>query len=298
MALHSDNLLLFLAVLDQGSFSAAARALGRVPSAISMAVAQMEAELDLRLFERSTRELRPTEVARALEPQARQLVARLAQLQAHALALHQGLERRLTLAIAPELLSAAWSEALARLAEEFPALEVDVLSAPQAAVLRMLHAGEIDLALVFERVGFDERESFQELGSERLVAVMAPQHPLAGQRLRQDQWAELRQIAVARRDAGAADDPRVLVSRRLWRTDSHLATLSLVQAGLGWAFLPQRMVAPLLAAGSLLQIEFENMSNEVRLWVDVVWRRDRPLGLGAQRFIALMRPAHSGQVPR
>lgn len=292
MALHSDNLLLFLTVLDQGSFSAAARSLGRVPSAVSMAVAQMEAELDLRLFERSTRELRPTEEARALEPQARQLVARLAQLQAHALALHQGLERRLTLAIAPELLSAAWSEALAQLAEEFPALEVDVLSAPQAAVLRMLHAGEIDLALVFERVGFDERESFQELGSERLVAVMAPQHPLAGQRLRQDQWAELRQIAVARRDAGAADDPRVLVSRRLWRTDSHLATLSLVQAGLGWAFLPQRMVDPLLAAGSLLQIEFENMSNEVRLWVDVVWRRDRPLGLGARRFIALMHPAH------
>ena len=298
MALHSDNLLLFLAVLDQGSFSAAARALGRVPSAVSMAVAQMEAELELRLFERSTRELRPTEEARALEPHARQLVARLAQLQAHALALHQGLERRLTLAIAPELLSAAWSEALAQLADEFPALEVDVLSAPQAAVLRMLHAGEIDLALVFERVGFDERESFQELGSERLVAVMAPQHPLAGQRLRQDQWAELRQIAVARRDAGTADDPRVLVSRRLWRTDSHLATLSLVQAGLGWAFLPQRMVDPLLEAGSLLQIEFENMSNEVRLWVDVVWRRDRPLGLGARRFIALMRPGHSGQLPR
>ncbi|MCX2863484.1 LysR family transcriptional regulator [Paucibacter sp. PLA-PC-4] len=294
MALHSDNLLLFLAVLDQGSFSAAARALGRVPSAVSMAVAQMEAELELRLFERSTRELRPTEEARALEPQARQLVARLAQLQAHALALHQGLERRLTLAIAPELLSAAWSEALAQLADEYPALEVDVLSAPQAAVLRMLHAGEIDLALVFERVGFDERESFQELGSERLVAVMAPQHPLAGQRLRQDQWAELRQIAVARRDAGTADDPRVLVSRRLWRTDSHLATLSLVQAGLGWAFLPQRMVDPLLEAGALLQIEFENMSNEVRLWVDVVWRRDRPLGLGARRFIALMRPGYQG----
>lgn len=288
MALSSDNVQVFLAVLDHGSFSAAARALRRVPSAVSMAIAQLEAGLDLQLFERSTREVRPTEAARALEPQARQLLGQLSQLQAHALALHQGLERRLTLAIAPELLSAAWSEALARLAQEFTALEVDVLSAPQAEVLRMLHAGEIDLALVFERVGFDARESFQELGSEVLVAVLAPQHPLAGQRLRQDQWAELRQIAVARRDAGA-DDPRVLVSRRLWRTDSHLATLSLVRAGLGWAFLPRRMAAPLLAAGELLQIEFENMSNEVKLWVDVVWRRDRPLGLGARRFIELMR---------
>lgn len=288
MALNSDQLQLFLAVLDQGSFSAAARALGRVPSAVSMAVAQMEAELDLQLFERSTRELRPTEVARALEPQARQLVGQLGRLQAHALALHQGLERRLTLAIAPELLAVPWAEAMAALAQAFPGLEVELRSAPQAEVLRLLHAGSVDLALVFERVGFDERESFEELGSELLRAVIAPRHPLAGQALRQEQWVELRQIVVARGEA-AAEDPRVLVSRQVWRTDSHLASLSLVQAGLGWAFLPQRLVAPLLASGQLLLVELENMSNELRLWVDVVWRHDRPLGLGARRFIELMR---------
>ncbi|QPF72413.1 LysR family transcriptional regulator [Roseateles sp. DAIF2] len=295
MALHSDNLLLFLAVLDHGSFSAAARALGRVPSAVSMAIAQLEAELDLQLFERSTRDVRPTEVARALEPEARQLVAGLRRLQTHALTLHQGLERRLTLAIAPELLSAPWSEPLARLAAEFPALEVDVLSAPQTAVLQMLHEGEIDLALMFERFGFNEREAFQEFASEVLVAVVAPQHPVAAAgraRLRLEELVEQRQIAVARRDAGG-DDPRVLLSRKLWRTDSHLASLSLVQAGLGWAFLPRRMVAPLLAAGSLLQIEFENASNEVRLWVDVVWLKDRALGLGARRFIELMNESRS-----
>ncbi|HEX2013517.1 MAG TPA: LysR family transcriptional regulator, partial [Roseateles sp.] len=244
MALNSDNVLVFIAVLDHGSFSAAARALGRVPSAVSMTIAQLEAELDLQLFERSTRDVRPTEVARALEPEARQLAAGLSRLQTHALTLHQGLERRLTLAIAPELLSAPWSEPLARLAAEFPALEVDVLSAPQAAVLGMLHEREIDLALMFERVGCDEREAFQEFASEVLVAVLAPQHPAAaaGQaRLRLDELGGLRQIAVARRDA-EGDDPRVLLSRKLWRTDSHLATLSLVQSGLGWAFLPQRMV--------------------------------------------------------
>ncbi len=43
----SDNVAVFLAVVDHGSFSAAARALGRVPSAVSMAIASLEAELDL-----------------------------------------------------------------------------------------------------------------------------------------------------------------------------------------------------------------------------------------------------------
>jgi DNA-binding transcriptional LysR family regulator len=148
MAFSSDNVSIFLAVIDHGSFSAAARALGRVPSAVSMAIAHLEAELDLQLFERSSREVRPTEMARALEAEARQMAGQLRRLKAHALSLHQGLERRLTLAIAPELLSAAWSDPLARLADEFPSLEVEVLSAPQADARRMLHDGTAQLALL------------------------------------------------------------------------------------------------------------------------------------------------------
>lgn len=290
MAFTSDSVRVFLAVLDEGSFSAAARRLGRVPSAVSMAVAQLEAELDLALFDRSTREPRPTDAARSLEPLARQMARQLRQLQAHAQQLHQGLERRLTLAIVPELLSAPWSQPLARLAAEFPALEVEVLSAPQADALRMLYANEAQLALVFERPGTDERESFQEVGHETLVAVVAPSHPEVGHRQggwRLEDLVDIRQIAVAGRDRLAAD-ARVLVARQIWRTDSHLATLSLVQAGLGWAYLPQRLVQPLVSAGALLELRFGNMSNQLRLWVDVVWPNDRPLGLGAQRFIELM----------
>ena len=120
MAFTSDNVLVFLAVLDRGSFSAAARALSRVPSAVSMAIAQLEAELDMPLFDRSGREPRPTAAARALEPQARALAAQLQQLNTQALALTQGLEERLTLAIAPELLAARWHGPLATLAQDYP----------------------------------------------------------------------------------------------------------------------------------------------------------------------------------
>ncbi|MFA7681284.1 MAG: LysR family transcriptional regulator, partial [Pigmentiphaga sp.] len=95
MAFNSDNLRVLLAVLDAGSFSAAARALNRVPSAVSMAIAQLEAELDLQLFDREGREPRPTAAARSLEPMARQVASQLRQLDAHALALHQGLEQQL-----------------------------------------------------------------------------------------------------------------------------------------------------------------------------------------------------------
>ena len=290
MSFTSDNVEVFLAVLDHGSFSAAARALHRVPSAVSMAIANLEAELDLCLFDRRGREPRPTPAARSLEPQARLLAAQLQQLQVQALALTQGLENRLTLAIAPELLAAPWSGPLATLAQEYPQLEVEVLAAPQADALALLHSGRAQLALVFERPSLDGREAFQEVANEMMVAVIAPGHPVlagAGGRLREDHLRTTRQIVVAGRDL-ATRDPRFEFARHVWRTDNALAALSLITAGLGWGWLPRNFARPHVAAGALVEIPFENLSNGLDLWVDVVWSRERPLGLGAQRFVALI----------
>lgn len=291
MAWSSDSVEVFLAVIDKGSFSAAARALGRVPSAVSMAIASLEAELDLPLFDRTGREPRPNAAARSLEPQARLLATQLRQLQVQALSLTQGLEHRLTLAIAPELLAAPWSAALATLAQEHPLLEVEVLAAPQADALDMLHTGRAQLALVFERPSLDGREGFQEVSSETMVAVIAPAHPVlaqAGGSLREQHLITTRQIVVAGRDL-ATSDPRFVYARDTWRTDNALAALSMIAAGLGWGWLPRNVVLPHVAAGALLEIPFENLSNGLDLWVDVVWSKERPLGLGASRFVDLMR---------
>ncbi|GGE53546.1 transcriptional regulator [Agaricicola taiwanensis] len=288
MAFTSDSVHVFLAVLDHGSFSAAARHLGRVPSAVSMAIAGLEAELDVALFDRRGREPRPTPAARALEPQARLVAAQVAKLSAQALSLSEGLERRLTLAITPELSAARWTSALALLGEEFPLLEVEVRSAPQEDALALLYAGAADLAIVFERPAMNDREGFQEIGRETLVAVASCDHPLASSRsLRAEDLIDQRQVAVAGRGGGHID-PRLVLSRRLWRTDSHLVTLGLVQAGLGWAFLPEGLVDPLFRQSALVKLNLINMTNEVSLWVDVVWPVDRPLGLGARRYLELM----------
>ncbi|MCS0598459.1 LysR family transcriptional regulator [Massilia agri] len=291
MAFTSDNITVFLAVLDQGSFSAAARVLGRVPSAVSMTIAQLEAELDLRLFDRGTREPTPTEAARALAPRARQLASQLRQLRADALALHAGLERRLTLAVAPELIAAPWTPALAALGREYPSLEIAIVSVPQPDALRLLHAGGADLALVFERERLDERESFLQLGSDVIVAVAAPgflPRERQSTALRVEDMLELRQIAMTSRVAEPVDC-RFILSRQVWKTDNQLATLNLVQSGLGWAVLPRALVQPVIAAGSLVEIAFENASRDTRLVIDIVWSRERPLGLAARRYLELIR---------
>lgn len=295
-AFNSEAVAVFLAVLDTGSFSAAARQLGRVPSAVSMAIANLEAELALELFDRRGREPKPTAQALALEPQARLMMAQLQQLNTQALELSQGLETRLTLVIAPELLSTRWVNSLQVLAQEFPSLEVQVITAPQTDALRLLHEGGAQLALVFQRPAADGRESFQEVGRETLVAVIARTNPLlqtlspTGE-LRDDQLRPIRQVMVGSRskdDSNAPGGPFCITSEHYWRVDHPEAALHMVLAGLGWAWLPRAFVQPYINGQMLVELPIANFTNGEELWVDLVWSRERPLGLGAQKFIAHM----------
>lgn len=293
---NSETISVFLAVLDSGSFSAAARQLGRVPSAISMAIANLEAELALELFDRSGREPKPTAMARALEPQARLLIGQLQQLNTQALELSQGLETRLTLVIAPELQATPWVEPLRILAREYPLLEIQIITAPQTDALQLLHNGSAQLALVFERPAADGRESFQEVGRETLVAVIARTHPLlvemsATGTINDSQLRPVRQVMVGSRsqaDNTSAIDKFCIASEHYWRVDQPEVALHLVLAELGWAWLPRACVQPYINGRMLVEMPIENFTNGEELWIDLVWSRERPLGLGAQRVVSLM----------
>uniref|UniRef100_UPI0022848045 LysR family transcriptional regulator n=1 Tax=Escherichia coli TaxID=562 RepID=UPI0022848045 len=137
-ALHA-----FVEAAALGSFSAAARALRRVPSAVSMAIANMEAELGFALFDRSHREPTPTALALALAPHARLIAGQLKQLQVHAIELSQGLESRLSIGVASDINGASLLAAVKTLSQRYPLLNIEVLSAPQDDVLHMLHEGRI-----------------------------------------------------------------------------------------------------------------------------------------------------------
>jgi len=179
MNFSSDNILLFLAVLDRGSFSAAARALHRVPSAVSMAIGNLEAELGYALFERGPREVRATAQALALEPHARLIAEQLGLLQVHALELSQGLESRLTVAVVPDIDHRPLLAAIASLGERFALLDIDLLSAPQDEALQLLDSGRADLCVAFAGLQVDARRGFQHVGTQTLVATLAPTAPPA-----------------------------------------------------------------------------------------------------------------------
>ncbi|MFI8415478.1 LysR family transcriptional regulator [Serratia sp. NPDC078593] len=290
MNFSSDNIELFLAVLERGSFSAAARALRRVPSAVSMGIANMEAELGFQLFDRTHREPVPTAMALALAPHARLIADQLKQLHNHAIELSQGLESTLSIGVASDINSQGLLKAVKTLSARYPLLNVEMLTAPQDEVLHLLHQGRVSVCLAFGGLNVNVKEQFHFVGTESLVATLSAHHTAlkgADDELFLEDLVNVRQIIVASRDVPMVDlRPRVAES--YWRTDSLHMALNMVETGLGWGNFPQSLIAPLLAQGRLIRLKFNNTKNELRLPMHLIWLKNQPLEKAARELVALM----------
>ncbi len=289
MNINQEQLLMFKLVMETGSFSAAARKLGKVPSAVSMSIANLEIDLNLVLFERIGREPKPTAQAKVLYEKTEQLLVEINQWKQHALALSSGLESELNIVVVSELLHTRWTDYIVLLEREFPALQVNVFSAPQEDAHRMLFEGSAQLALMFEREQLENREQFIELKREVLVAVAAKQHPLSQfHQVSYEQILQSRQIVVASRDRSIK--PELLFSRNYWRTDNHQSACNMILQGLGWGVLPLEMINEQPHLQEQLQIlQLLDFTPKFEYFVDLVWSRETRLGTAAHFLINHLR---------
>ncbi|MBC3270679.1 LysR family transcriptional regulator [Pseudomonas sp. SWRI81] len=288
MSFNSDSIELFLAVIERGSFSAAARQLGKAPSAVSMGIANLEAELGYALFDRSHREPQPTAMAQSLVPHARLIAEQLKQLRVHAVELSLGLESKLSIGVVADIDRRRLLVAIKLIAERHPLLDIEVLTAPQDDVLAMLHSGRVSVCLAFAGLSVNVLEQFQFVGSERMIATLAADSPLLqGRDVFLEDLVQVRQIIVASRDLPISET-RPLVAESYWRTDSLETAMEMVEAGLGWGNFPLSVVQPWLEAGRLKRLSFRNIENGLVMPVHAVWLKSQPLQKGAQALVDLL----------
>jgi len=138
MNINQEQLVIFKTVIETGSFSAAARKLSKVPSAISMSISNLEIDLNLQLFQRIGREPTPTNEAKVLYQKTENLLVEMNQWKQHAKSLSQGLEAELNIVIVSELLHTEWTEYIVLLESKFPELQINIFSAPQEDAIKML----------------------------------------------------------------------------------------------------------------------------------------------------------------
>lgn len=296
MNINQEQLLMFQTVMETGSFSAAARKLGKVPSAVSMSIANLEIDLNLNLFDRIGREPIPTDAAKVLYEKTQLLLIEMNQWKQHAHALSNGLESTLNIVVVSELLHTNWTDYITLLEQNFPSLAINIVSAPQEDALQMLLDQSAKLALMFEREQLDSREQFVELKREALIPVISINHPIAQlNKVSFEQMVQTRQIVVASRDNTIK--PELLFSKEYWRTDNHHSACMMIVRNLGWGVLPLEMFNENPELKKKLKIlEIYDFTPKFEYYVDLVWSRESNLGAAAQFLIEHIRKQRKDQI--
>lgn len=238
----------FVAVVTEGTFTAAARSELIVQSALSTSIRNLERELGADLFDRTGRRVVLTEAGRALLPQARALLAG-ADAARDAVAAVAGLAAgRVSIGTIQTLTCVDLPAELALFHRRWPGIQVSVRDAPVDELYAGLRAGELDLAYLSPDAA-ELPDGLVEFASwrEELVLITAPGHRLgqAGRTLIRDLAQE--SFIDFRAGTGLETAVRQLAAhcgleRQITCDVTQIGMLvALVRAGIGVAFVPRRI---------------------------------------------------------
>lgn len=291
------ELQVFVAVAQERSFSRAAARLHRTQPAVSQAVKRLEAELDERLFDRSSQGGRLTEAGEILLDYAQRLTLLKDEAEGAVREL-QDLRRGRVLIGANEGAVHVLLPVIERFRRAHPHAQAEVRRVPARQLAREV----LGRALDFGVFTFPPRERGLRalpLGEDELVMLISPAHPLAGRsQITMEEFG--RQTVIAHNEASPARE-RVLrlYEQRHASINIQIGLPSLdgikraVEMGLGVALLPQRCARTEIARGQLAAVKVPQLRLPRR--VRLVYRRSGEMSHAAAAFLDAARAA--GQKP-
>jgi DNA-binding transcriptional LysR family regulator len=278
-----DQIAVFLAIVETGSFAAAARKLGRANSVISYAIANLESQLGVILFARSgTARPKLTDAGRAILVDSRGLAIALDGLLAKARGLTSGLEAEVSLVVDVMWPAKKLVKALDEFRKHHPTvalrLRVEALGTVTQAVMDGAAAFGISGPLPLE----SDLLTRGPAGSVKLLTVAAPDHPLAQMAVPISAALARDHVQLVLTDRSSLTEGRDfgVVSVKTWRLADLGAKHALLLAGMGWGNMPKPMVNDDLKRGRLVELQIEAPADLVYRF-HTVYRRDTPPGPAA-----------------
>ena len=253
--LTPDNLAMLQSIAETGSFAAAARQLGLVPSALTYRVRQIEDALDVLLFDRSARQARPTDAGLELLREGRRLLEDVDAIAHRVRRVATGWEPQLTLSVDGVISPTTMLELVEAFYALAPPTRLKWRDGILSGTAEALTSGEADLAIgVTEAASTMPGLQSAPLGNLRFVFVVAPHHPLAKapEPLGDSLLRMHRAIAVADSARRGSMTVGILPGQDVFTVDNMRAKIQAQLRGLGGGFLPEPMVRPYVEAGHLV----------------------------------------------
>jgi DNA-binding transcriptional LysR family regulator len=296
-ALTLDQLRLFLAVVDAGGFSAAARSLKRAQSVVSYGVANLERQLGTTLFERSSRKPKLTPAGDELAAEARAVCMSVDRLRARAHGIAHGVEPRLAIAVDHMFPLPALVHALHEFRDRYSTVSLTLHTEALGAVAELVAGGVCSLGIGAEVPKWPAGLERALLARVMMLHVAARFHPLARVRgpIPGHIVRDHVQIVLADRSQLSQDYEIGIYSERRWRVLDLTAKHALLRAGLGWGGMPMHVVADDLAKKRLTRLHVEEAGSptfEAALFA--IHRTAEPPGPAARWLIDRLGEACTG----
>lgn len=263
---------------ELGSFSACARKMGKVQSAVSHGISNLEIDLGVELFDRSSRSPVMTPDGEKLLRRARVLLAQAEELELVAASMHAKQETMLSIACDDGIATPALSDLLADLAKQFPFVQLDVRMMPSTDICQAVAKGGCELGIMFSEIEAIKQVDFCYVGSVDTIAVCHPAHALAGQHIQSlSELSPYRQLSV-RGERHTESHLLLSYSPSVWWCSSYMYIKQLVLRDVGWAYLPRFMVDEELESGLLKKMDVSFDHKPWSVPVDLVFKQGKEQG--------------------
>jgi DNA-binding transcriptional LysR family regulator len=275
MRYSPEALTAFSEAATLGSFSAAARKLGKSQSTVSTAIANLEIDLGLSLFDRSSRKPTLTGHGRVILGKVQEILAASDRLDLSASQLGSELEAKLSVVWSDTYQSDGFESTLTAFEQRFPDLEFECLIAEHGDLVALVQSGRAHIGVVGAQAMYPPDVGSATIAEQSEITLfVATNHPLAGMKdVKPEELARYRELRL---DTFQGRAERLMpVARRAWSASSYLMLLEMAVLGFGWAAIPRWMVTR-FAVGSLSELDARGWPRRVP--VDAVWSRQRPLG--------------------
>ncbi len=292
-ALTLDQIRMFVAVAEAGSFRAGATRLRRAQSAVSHAIANLEQQLDVSLFDRSGHRPRITAAGQALLEDARAVLLKVDFMRARARGLGEGVEIELALMVDTLYPLPVVAAALKDVRQALPAVRLHLAVAPLGGPLQALRDKRCDLAIMAGEDFLDPRIETEALQAVPIVAVAAATHALArrNKALTSAELADHLQIVLEDPTSLSEGRDFGVLSPQTLRVGTQDAKRALIVGGLGWGRLPRWAVERELAEQQLVPLAATTFGPQgvAHAQTYLAHRTDRAFGVAATRFRRALR---------
>jgi DNA-binding transcriptional LysR family regulator len=276
-----DHLRIFIAAADEGSFSAGGRRLRRTQSVVSQTLANLEAQLGVKLFDRSSRSPVLTRQGVALLAEARAVVSGMDVFKARAKGLSAGLEPELSIVVDVMFPLEQLTSAVAAFQAEFPATPLRLHVEALGAVLQPVLEGRCAFGVMGSLPTAPTQLTRERLLGVKMLFVASPTHPLASLKgpIPARVLAQHRQLVLTDRSELSQGKDFGVFSANTWRLADLGAKHAFLRAGLGWGGMPAGVIETDLANGSLVRIDLEDVPDANLVMVmSAAYRTDSPPG--------------------